>query len=156
MARLTVGGLLLLAVGVVLLATRRWSALVAFVAGSASAVIAAALYLGFNGALDDWWVQAILVPLRWHNDTIGAGGEVHVRDRLTHVAVPGLVLAAVTAWFVVVVLERARGRAWRGIATRRAPHSRAQSRSHSHGRTSRFRSGTAPPPSGCSRSPALS
>ena len=110
MARLTVGVATVGIIGLVLLVTRRWTSLAAFAGGVAATILAATVYLGANGALGDWWEQSILLPRMWRENVIGSGGSERISNRLTHVAIPGLVILTLVVAAIVIVHQRTIGR----------------------------------------------
>ncbi len=111
LARLNVGVLLAVLLGLSELLRGRFRRLVFFVAGFTTAVGFAALSLGLDGALDEWWFQSIVTPRSTIVDFFGPSGGPFIRQQMWYLAIPSgafvlLTVAAVGGGLERMVLRR--------------------------------------------------
>jgi hypothetical protein len=96
LARLNVGLMLAVLLGLRELFSRRVRPLALFVAGFMAVVGLAALSLGLNGALDEWWFQSIVTPRSTIVDFFGPSGGFFIRQQVWFLAIPSAAFVLLT------------------------------------------------------------
>ena len=106
LARLNVGVLLAVLLGLSELLRRRFRRLAFFVAGFAVVVGLAVLSLGLDGALDEWWLQSVEMPRTWLSNVAGSSGGFFIRHQVFTLAIPSAAIVLMTVTAVGGGLER--------------------------------------------------
>ena len=92
LTRANAGAVLGLLLFVWLAGRREWQRLWRLVLGAVLFSGAVLTYLGFNGALGDWWYQTYEIPRKWLVDGSGIAGADFIKGNLLRTAAPGLLL----------------------------------------------------------------
>ncbi len=106
LTRLNLGVSLAILFGLRELLKRRFGYLAYLVAGFTAVVGFAALWLGFAGALDEWWLQSVEMPRSWLVNVVGFSGGFHIRHQVFAVAIPSAAVVLMTVTAVGGGLER--------------------------------------------------
>ena len=106
LTRLNLGIALIVALGLRELFHRRFRDLVRLIIGFAAVTGIAALSLGLDGALDEWWIQSIETPRLWLSNVAGVSGANHIRYQMFSVAIPSAVLVLIACVAIGGGLER--------------------------------------------------
>ena len=110
LTRLNVGVLLAVLLGLRELLRRRFRRLAFFGAGFVVVVGLAALSLGLDGALDEWWLQSVEMPRTWLSNVAGSPGGFFIRHQVFTLAIPSAAIVLMTVTAVGGGLERSVGR----------------------------------------------